>query len=1167
MAAVTYTFGINAQEITINNNNIETNIAFFNNYKPYARFYYDIIKDGRAATPIQNFEQKMNDKGFPLPEFPVEDRRHPTTNALESHIEALERMMDSSMPEDIDIYKNILKTSTFNNTKVLTATEIVFLESGLGAEKVCINSIKKVATIATLLDPASTVAYDIFYPLVNNNTISFDANFMNAMGFQNMLWSQTRTDANTVNVNITYANQTRVTGNINSNITINPFNLSGFTNYMIGNNDKNISINNTDVDTDTFVKLIEQKELGDVAQVWMYFAFIMINSLNAATAAAGAAGAAVAAGAATINGIFSTIFAAVADSLGYPKNTPDINAAFNSANSVNVAGYTLAAAAAAAAAGPLSEVDTKTFIKNITFSGNYQTKICAIITVAAIVSRNPNIIFNIAISQFKLYTIMNTVDSVVYYMCEVLKIPCVNTGSRKQLSKHCMTIEAYVPVETNYPLKLTNLLHSYYHTILSHNVAIKFGLSKILLDRNLITFFYINTFKIVDLVPIQRILQETVEDPIRQLIGYIDSYSTNLTSKYDEQLLLADPNITNDDVMEIYNAACIEMDQFLVEDILTKLPNGKYIVNNINVNISRTAAGEVERINLYEFVIPKRSNRKLDVTTEQIAEYNSRQADEGLAKKSERNETRQVNKSKKQLKGGAKDLLDINRNKAHNLDINRNIAHRTNAKMISMANSRKPLTNTIKENLFTLNKQTVKNLQKQVKSQQRPNFKKVLKIHNVLYYFELEEQYVAGHTQVVSYYESCILFYIGLKIKIIENLPNYIQQKQLAVLYDSYCKQINILPPVPNNSIAHIMASIAKYDDDTILSIGKRLSQYIYLFKEDNELKQFILSTKIDCQLLVFQSRNLDNVTKIMTRLPIELSAQIMIRLPIELSAQIMIRLPIDNQNEIWDKIPRENEEPILQGITQYMRTLVPEQQLQIFVQLLPIISAQIMTRLLSIEVSAQIMINLPIDNQTEIWNKIPRENEEPILQGIRDIASSVSEEQKQQILVRLSPIISANLSPEIGAHIIISRPDIQDQVWMYLSQEKELPILQQIDKQLPPKKFKDLSYVIQEAMIKAKGASSPRGTDFNLSPAGTPQQTQEFENNNNLSINDFVVEGFGFGLKSHKKNKLRRRRTYKRGKEEQSLPTHKRRHKKPKHRRSRKLDPRAEIRRKLLLK
>ena len=74
---------------------------------------------------------------------------------------------------------------------------------------------------------------------------------MNAMGFQNMLWSQTRTDANTVNVNITYANQTRVTGNINSNITINPFNLSGFTNYMIGNNDKNISINNTDVDTDT----------------------------------------------------------------------------------------------------------------------------------------------------------------------------------------------------------------------------------------------------------------------------------------------------------------------------------------------------------------------------------------------------------------------------------------------------------------------------------------------------------------------------------------------------------------------------------------------------------------------------------------------------------------------------------------------------------------------------------------------------------------------------------------------------------------------------------------------------------------------------------------------------------------------------------------------------
>jgi hypothetical protein len=1077
---VTYTFGINAQGITINTNNIETNIAFFNNYKPYARFYYDIIKDGRAATPIQYFEQKMNDNGFPLPVFTPNDRRHPTTNALESHIEALERMMDSSMsPGDIDIYKNILKTSTFNNTKVLTATEIVFHESGIGAEKVCINSIVKVATIATVLDPASTVAYDIFYPLVDNNTISFDASFMNAMGFQNMLWSQTRVDANTVNVNITYANNAQ-TSTINSNITINPLELNAFVDFMIGNDAKNIQINAVATTMDTFIKLIEQKELGDVAQVWMYFAFIMINSLNAAVAATAAAAAA----AATINVIFSNIFIAVADSLSYPKNISDITEAFNSANSVNVAGYTLAAAA-----GPLSEVDTRTFIKSITFSGNYQTKICAIITVAAIVSHgNQPIIFNIAISQFKLYTIMNTVDSVVYYMCEVLKIPCVNTGSRKQLSKHCMTIEAYVPVETNYPLKLTNLLHAYYHTILSHNVAIKSGLDRILADRDLITFFYINTFKIVDLAPIQRILQETVVGPIRKLIEYIDSYSTSLTSKYDEQLLLATPDITNNRVMEIYNAACTEMDKYLVEDILTKLPNGKYIVNNINISIT-DADGNVERINLYENVI--RRGHTHVVTTEQIAEYNSRQVDEGLAKKGERNETRQVNKSKKQLKGGGahSGVKPVKAAIYHD--------HNTNKKF--------------KENWYTLNKQTVKNLQKQVNSRQYPNFKKKMKIHNVLYYFELAKNEVAvGINQDVSYYESCILCYIGLKIKIIANPPNYIQQKQLAVLYDYYCKQINILPPVPNNSIAHAMASIAKYDDDKILSIGKRLSQYIYLFEEDdNQLEQLILFTKIACQLLVFQSiiersGNLDNVTKIMTRLPIEVSAPLMTRLPIE--------------------------------------------------------------------VSAQIMINLPIANQNEIWSKIPIENEEPILQKIRDIVISANEEQQQQISARLSPIITANLSPEIGANIIISSPeDIQNKIWYYLPKQKELPILHQIDK-LQQQQPIYLSSVIQEAMSKAKGASSPRGTDFNLSPAGTPQQTQEFENDNNLSINDFVDEdkgeGLGFGLKSHKKNKLRRRRTYKRGKEEQSLPTPKRRHhKKPKQRRSSKLDPRAEIRRKLLLK
>ena len=183
-------------------------------------------------------------------------------------------------------------------------------------------------------------------------------------------------------------------------------------------------------------------------------------------------------------------------------------------------------------------------------------------------------------------------------------------------------------------------------------------------------------------------------------------------------------------------------------------------------------------------------------------------------------------------------------------------------------------------------------------------------------------------------------------------------------------------------------------------------------------------------------------------------------------------------------------------------------------------------------------------------------------MQGIRNIISA-NEEQPQQILVRLSPIITANLSPEIGANIIISSPeDIQDQVWMYLSQDKELPILQQIDIQLPPEKFKDLSYVIREAMIKAKGASSPRGiTEYNLSPPGTPQYGPGTPQYGDL----------GRGLKSHKKNKLRRRRTYKRGKEEQFLPTpktHKRRHhKKPKQRRSSKLDPIAKIRRKLLLK
>ena len=85
MTAVTYTFGINAQGIYINNGSynfsIDTNIGQFTDYKPYARFYYDIMKDGRATTQIQKFEEKMNTFGFPTPpEF--EDRRNPATTIL-----------------------------------------------------------------------------------------------------------------------------------------------------------------------------------------------------------------------------------------------------------------------------------------------------------------------------------------------------------------------------------------------------------------------------------------------------------------------------------------------------------------------------------------------------------------------------------------------------------------------------------------------------------------------------------------------------------------------------------------------------------------------------------------------------------------------------------------------------------------------------------------------------------------------------------------------------------------------------------------------------------------------------------------------------------------------------------------------------------------------------
>lgn len=253
--------------------------------KAKKRTIHDVMKDADEDPSVSNIEDHLTETFFP-------DTKS-FGNNYKKGLHDIEN--DSVFMGDEEVYFDVIKTSTDRGPPIQfrsSATNILY-ESGMGPEKICTTPIQQLNiwdTPAAHLDPASKIQGNKYFP-DNKNTIIFDKSFTTKLGFpHNLEWTTTdvseTADGSKQEVTISasqYINTTplKVKIDLNKNTftpTVNSKGLAYFS--LLGNKRKNTALNkltNTKAAAADIFKCLLLKELGDVAQVWLYFALIILN--------------------------------------------------------------------------------------------------------------------------------------------------------------------------------------------------------------------------------------------------------------------------------------------------------------------------------------------------------------------------------------------------------------------------------------------------------------------------------------------------------------------------------------------------------------------------------------------------------------------------------------------------------------------------------------------------------------------------------------------------------------------------------------------------------------------------------------------------------------------------------------------------------------------------
>jgi hypothetical protein len=370
--------------------------------------------------------------------------------------------------------KNILKTSTVgSNTQISTASD-VFWESGFDSAKVCsTHNFKRIRTSAATLDPLpKDNATEIFNPNVH-----FDERFTNRLGFvQNIVWTNKATDTNRSEVTINFGpEENKVSGFV---VNTKPTSRGAFEELCLGNNEKNYAVNQlfnvTKFDKAHIIRLLVMKELGDVAQVWMYLAYVYIMGLH-------------------------------------------IN--------------------------------------------NERTK-----------------------------ALMVTTDNVVYIFCMMLRLTCMNTGSREGVKSGCCTLKYYLPGEQDFNLKLKNMTTVHYNRLLQQNSSIIMGLRIMKLDKSKFKYYtksgrsglrviFANRRVTIDNVSnIDNLIETYIKDIEEKMSPEIENIFTEVSNMYFNDDTPKTTLKNDKDVSDIFADFVKNTKSYKCYQLFTKLKNGHYVL-------------------------------------------------------------------------------------------------------------------------------------------------------------------------------------------------------------------------------------------------------------------------------------------------------------------------------------------------------------------------------------------------------------------------------------------------------------------------------------------------------------------------------------------------------------------------------------------------------------
>jgi len=248
-------FSSDGQNVFVNGTSVTTNISILDQIQLSKRFIADILKDANVAPTIPDakglLRRIFGDFG---------DIGTITYHALLVQLEN-SVFQNPIVISNVTVLKNVLKTSTVGSNTQISSAEKVFRESGMGYDKVCLNpeKVKTISTIASDLDSLAKGDSDYRYPNPNK-TITFNNTFTKRLGFPNeVTWS--------------CIGDQQVVMNLGNQIVLKGTKLT-LKNYRLGNKENHDLISNNLNNLSECKKLLMTKEFGDVAQVWMYLAYV-----------------------------------------------------------------------------------------------------------------------------------------------------------------------------------------------------------------------------------------------------------------------------------------------------------------------------------------------------------------------------------------------------------------------------------------------------------------------------------------------------------------------------------------------------------------------------------------------------------------------------------------------------------------------------------------------------------------------------------------------------------------------------------------------------------------------------------------------------------------------------------------------------------------------------